>query len=251
MDPQTVKITIIQFLNLVPVIFSGPVVLLILALVFQKPLSELIVGLAQFFFSYRTNSGQMYPQGHPQQQHFAGGPHPYQQRPPQEPSPHMHQNLAQAFAMKGSYDEAISQYKQAIQLDPENASVYIGLGNAFHKKGLYAEAIKSLEKAVQIKPYWADCRCNLGAAYSLAGMHDKAIEEFVQAININPNYAAAHYGLGIAYTSAGKFDKAGEQVETLKELNSQFAEKLEQNIKDASGRSRSSEEKESQQEKEA
>jgi tetratricopeptide (TPR) repeat protein len=246
MDPSSVKMTVFQVISLIPGVLSGPVVALLIVLIFKNPIKQLLLSVAHFLNNYERMKKEVAQQTSPQP---VSPPQPgiFPTMPPQPPrqqatpSTQMHQSLGQAFAMRGAYDEAISQYHQAIQLDSENASAYIGLGNAYHKKGLYQEAIKALEKAVEIKPYWADCRCNLGAAYSLADMHEKAVEEFVQAININPNYAAAHYGLGIAHTSAGNYEKAEEQVETLKELDSNFAEKLAKTVKDAKARSESEE----------
>lgn len=222
---ESILDTILDLLRVIPEVLSGPTVILIIALIFKDAISELLKTLAQFIAARKGIQQNEKPastsQGHPSSN---------------EISSQVHQNLAQAFAMKGSYDEAIAQYKATINIDPENASAYIGLGNAYHKKGMYEEAIRALEKAVEIKPYWADARCNLGAAYSLLGIHNKAIDEFVQAININPNYAAAHYGLGIAHISAGQYDKAQEQVGTLKRLESIFAERLAQTIEDAKTR---------------
>ena len=228
---------LLDFLQVLPEVLTFPVVILIIVIIFHEPLAKLLYTFSNYISSKANalkNTGQNVTPSHsysPQQ--------PVQQknvihsRSQRETSSHVHQNLAQAYAIKGSYEDAIGQYQAAISADPENISAYIGLGNAYYKKGMHSEAIHSLERAVEIKPYWADCRCNLGAAYSLAGMHDKAIEEFVQAININPNYAAAHYGLGIAYISASKYEKAKEQVEVLKELEPAFSEKLRNSIADA------------------
>lgn len=232
MEGNLLKETIIEILKLIPVILSFPVVLLLIVLIFRENVNDLLNSLSQFFNNLDLSKQlRRYEQPQPASEKV------YSQKeihkPAIETSSHVHESLAQAFAIKGSYDEAIAQYNAAINLDPENASAFIGLGNAFHKKNMYAEAIAALERAVQIKPYWADCRCNLGAAYSLASIHDKAIDEFVQAININPNYAAAHYGLGIAYASAGNYNKALEQCETLKELEPHFAEKLTKTVEDA------------------
>lgn len=222
--------SLIDIISLIPEVLTLPVVLLIVILIFRNEISLLLESISVFFKSkpkesvYRAPLPQPAPAITPQAQ-----PHQISR----ETSTQVHQSLAQAYALKGSYDDAVAQYQAAISVSPDNASAYIGLGNAYYKKGMHSEAIKALEKAVEIKPYWADCRCNLGAAYSLASLHDKAIEEFNQAIRINSSYSAAHYGLGIAFISAGKYDKAAQQVEKLKELDSSFADKLAKSLEDA------------------
>jgi tetratricopeptide (TPR) repeat protein len=225
-----IKDLVIDLLRVVPEVLTLPVVILLIAIVYKNTIIELLKSIIN-----SVNSKQNYVNNVCSKDIEAESIYK-QQKSISELSPQLHQSLAQALVLKGSYDEAIEQYRAAIILDPDNASAYIGLGNAFHKKGLFNDAIKSLERAVKIKPYWADARCNLGAAYSLSGIHDKAIDEFVQAINLNPNYAAAHYGLGIAYISAKLLDKADDQVEVLSELEPKFAEKLSSSLQEARSR---------------
>ena len=226
------KGVLIDLLLVIPKVLSFPVVILLIMIMFHEPLSKLLFTFSQYIATKATTFKDSYipPKQPPVTQTEQIKKHQ------KDTTTHVHHSLAQAYAIKGSYDEAISQYNAAINADPENVSSYIGLGNSYYKKGMNAEAIKALEKAVEIKPYWADCRCNLGAAYSLASLHDKAVEEFIQAININPNYAAAHYGLGIAYISAGNLEKAADQIEILNELDSNFAKKLQNSINDNKAR---------------
>lgn len=226
------KDVLIDLLLVVPEVLSFPVVILLIIIIFHEPLSKLLYTFSQYISTkatiFREKPVQEKQQPITQTQQI--------NKQQKETTTHIHHSLAQAYATKGSYNEAIAQYNAAIHADPENVSAYIGLGNSYYKKGLNTEAIEALKKAVEIKPYWADCRCNLGAAYSLAAQHDKAVEEFIQAININPNYAAAHYGLGIAHISAGNFEKAAEQVEILNELDSNFAKKLQNSINENKAR---------------
>lgn len=230
---------LIEIISLVPELLTFPVVLLIIILIFRYEISILLDSISIFFKSRPKDS----PQRTPIQPQNISAPAQQQPQISRETSTQVHQSLAQAYALKGSYEDAVAQYQAAISVSPDNASAYIGLGNAYYKKGMHKEAIKALEKAVEIKPYWADCRCNLGAAYSLASQHEKAVEEFNQAIKINPSYSAAHYGLGIAFISAGNLEEAGKQVTKLKELDSTFAEKLAKSLEDAQAHANKKQEK--------
>ena len=50
------------------------------------------------------------------------------------------------------YDEAINNYKKAIEMDPNDEIVYYNMARAYFEKGDAGSAIKSLESAIKIKP---------------------------------------------------------------------------------------------------
>lgn len=214
--------TIISLLKVIPELLSWPVIILIIALIYKHPISQLIQNLVELI------------------------PIPVKTKGPSQTSVDLemlkasleqnkieseyYNKMAQAYSCRGNLEEARNQYTKSIKLDPENASAYIGLGNSFYRTGRFDEAIKALIRAVEIKPYWADARCNLGAAYSLAGFNENAVSEFLQAIEINPNYAAAIYGLGISYIALNQLDKAKELLDPLNKLDAFLAEKLSETI---------------------
>jgi len=65
------------------------------------------------------------------------------------------------------------------------------LGTLFANKGRFDEAIENYRQAIQINPNYAEALDNLGHALTAQGRFDEAIENYRQAIQINPNYAAA------------------------------------------------------------
>jgi tetratricopeptide (TPR) repeat protein len=58
-------------------------------------------------------------------------------------------------------------------------------------KGRFEEAIENYRKAIQINPNFAVALNNLGAALATEGRFDEAIENFRKAIQVNPNFVAA------------------------------------------------------------
>ena len=71
------------------------------------------------------------------------------------------QNLAYAYDQLGRADEAIIAYKRAIDLDPRNAFVFNNLGVLYTKKGQNDEAIQVLEQGLKIDPTNATLQKNL------------------------------------------------------------------------------------------
>jgi len=93
-----------------------------------------------------------------------------------------------AYYHKGMYDEAIAEFKKAIEIDPEFAEGYTNLGSAYAAKGMFDEAIAEFKKAIEINPNDAMAHNNLGGAYCRKGMYDEAVAEYERTLAINPNY---------------------------------------------------------------
>jgi len=111
----------------------------------------------------------------------------------------------------GEYIKAISQYKLALNLNPDYVEAHSHLCNAIAvkgenasgQKGDYKAAISECEKAVQLAPDNAEAHNNLCNAIidkesftmELKGDYDRAIAECRRAIALNPNYAEAYNNL--------------------------------------------------------
>ncbi len=111
-----------------------------------------------------------------------------------------HYNLGVTYYELGMYKEMIESCKQAIKIDPDDASVHNNLGLAYGKSGKYEEAIESYKQALRIDPDDAKVHNNLGVAYIRLNKYKEAIESYKLAIKIKPDDADAHYNLGVAYT---------------------------------------------------
>jgi tetratricopeptide (TPR) repeat protein len=130
-----------------------------------------------------------------------------------------HNNLGKALGHKGRVDEAITQYQQTLQVNPAFAEAHNKLGNALLQKGRLDEAISHLQKALEINPDDAEACNNLGMALGQKGRVDEAIAHYQKALEIRPDYVEACNNLGVALGRKARVDEAIACYQKALELN--------------------------------
>jgi protein O-mannosyl-transferase len=133
-------------------------------------------------------------------------------------------NLGAIFQQKGKVDEAIAQYRKALQIKPDYAEAHNNLGTALLQKGGVDEAIAQYQEALQIKPGYAMARNDLGMAFLQKGRVDDAIFQCQKALQISPDYAAACLNLGNALLRKGSVDDAITQYRKALQINPDLEE---------------------------
>ncbi len=117
-------------------------------------------------------------------------------------------NRGNNYFKRGQYDEAISDYTKALEIDPKFTEAYHNRGTAYGKKGRYDEAISDFTKALEINPRFAEAYRSRGSAYDDKGQYDEAISDYNKALEMNPGDGLAYYNRGIAYAHKGQYDEA-------------------------------------------
>jgi len=87
-------------------------------------------------------------------------------------------------------EEAISEYRLAIQLDPKDAHPHTNLGTVLSDQGKREEAISEYRLAIQLDPKDALPHYNLGNVLSDQGKREEAISEYRLAIQLDPKLPA-------------------------------------------------------------
>ncbi len=135
-----------------------------------------------------------------------------------------HYNFGYALAGQGRMTEAIEQYKQALQINPDLAQPHNAWGNALVNQGKMSDAIEQYRQALQINPDLADASYNWGVTLARQGKANEAVEHFERALQINPDSANAHFEFGNALNTLGKAAEAMEHFERAVQINPDFAE---------------------------
>ncbi|HEX8242535.1 MAG TPA: tetratricopeptide repeat protein [Longimicrobium sp.] len=102
-----------------------------------------------------------------------------------------HRGLALALAAGGRPDEALPEYRTAIELAGDDPVLLSEYGKALAAAGQYAAAVEQLSRLVRITPEWADAWLALGNAEVRAGRNADAVEAFTAYLARAPRSDAA------------------------------------------------------------
>ncbi|MBR1695056.1 MAG: tetratricopeptide repeat protein, partial [Selenomonas sp.] len=126
-----------------------------------------------------------------------------------------------------NYQQAISDYDNAIMFKPELAGLvatYNGRGNAYQKLGNIQQAIKDYNKAIELNPKYAPAYTNRGGACYIMGNTHQAIADHSKAIELNPKLVESYYNRGITYAKLGNIKQAISDYSKAVELNPKYAD---------------------------
>ena len=84
------------------------------------------------------------------------------------------------------------------------AQEHLNKGTAYLDQGEFDEAIEEYTEAIELDPNYTTAYHNRAFVYSEIGEYDKAIADLTKTIELDPNYARAYYGRGLMYESLGK-----------------------------------------------
>lgn len=117
--------------------------------------------------------------------------------------PYIHAQKADALARDDKLPEALTEYEKAVALKPDDAPMYTNMGVLLGKMGKVAESQEAFKKAASIDPGAAGQNFyNLGATLVNSGRAAEAVEAFKQAIAADPNFAEAYYQLGMCLSGS-------------------------------------------------
>ena len=112
------------------------------------------------------------------------------------------------FYFRKNYQQAISAYSRAIEINSNFAEAYNNRGNIYAQLQNYQQAMQDLQTAARLSKVDPRIHNNLGNVYLLQRNYSSAISEYTQAINLNPNLFTAYFNRALAYSYLGQFQNA-------------------------------------------
>lgn len=129
-------------------------------------------------------------------------------------SARVHQLLAESYRVQQNRAKAEEEYLAALRADPQSVEVLDALGDLKRSQFRFDEAVSYYSRAAQIE------RRDFRSAYGLGVCHlyqqnpAKAIEEFQRALVLDPESAPARLALGDALLQVGQVAEAVTELKT-------------------------------------
>ena len=109
-----------------------------------------------------------------------------------------HVDLGAAYLEQGKYEIALSEFNEAVEIDPSYAPTYNGLGLLYAALGEDAKAEANYKKSIELQPKNSESHNNYGGFLCSRQRYDESIKHFLEAIK-NPLYGTPN----LAYANAG------------------------------------------------
>jgi tetratricopeptide (TPR) repeat protein len=153
--------------------------------------------------------------------------HP-QARAAAEKAIRLNDNLAEAHASLATvitdyywdWPLAEREFRRAIDLYPNYATVHLWYSNYLTMMGRHSEALAEVNQAVDLDPLSPVMHGNRGFVLYYGGRYREAIAEQQQVLGMEPALALARIILGLAYIQQGMYPQAVAQFQTIAASNS-------------------------------
>ena len=118
----------------------------------------------------------------------------------------------------GKYQEAVIQFRNAVQLDPKSGEARYQLGLTYLGLNNPEAAFKELTEAVALQPSNLDAHLKLASLHIVRREFDKATALAAKVIKADPKNGMAHAVLGQKHAAKGELADAVAELEKAIEL---------------------------------
>lgn len=134
------------------------------------------------------------------------------------------------FLAANQNKEAAGEFRTVLDMEPEHAPAYEGLGQAYFSMKEYSEAKKHLLKSIKLDPSLWKAHTLLGIIYDREKKHDLAAQEYAAAISLRPADGVLYNNLGTSYILAGRYREAVNAFQKALETRYQPKERIYNNL---------------------
>lgn len=125
------------------------------------------------------------------------------------------------FMRQREYEEAVQNFRDAVELAPDNAKCLLILGTACRLAGSLDDAVATLNASIQQKATY-NAHLQRGLACAMLEKYTEAKKDLTVAITLQPNSARAHYNRGIVSRRLHDFQDAQDDFEKAIELRPDY-----------------------------
>lgn len=120
------------------------------------------------------------------------------------------------LAKRKMLSAAITAFRRAVALAPDNPIIISGLGAVLFDSCFYDEAEKMSLRAKEIEPEYAPIYGNLGAIYAAQGRYDEAKKSYRIALKMEPDFVDARWNFAMCLLDNGDWKEAWPLYESRK-----------------------------------
>lgn len=135
-------------------------------------------------------------------------------------------NIGLAYAAAGDPSFAIKNTDEAINLDPQNALYYGNRASYEMQLGLLGQALTDFDKALELNPNNAQYYANRGTINEQLILLEPAVNDYNQAIELDPKLATPYKALAKIHYDKGNIDQVISNANKLLKLQPDDQETL-------------------------
>jgi tetratricopeptide (TPR) repeat protein len=122
------------------------------------------------------------------------------------------------FLEEDSPEEAMTAYRQALEIEPGLADAHLNLGRLLHERGYTTDAERHYRRAFAARPEDATAAFNLGVALQDLGRLNDAARAYEIALGLDRTLADAHFNLAGLYEELGEREAAFRHLRTYRTM---------------------------------
>jgi len=140
--------------------------------------------------------------------------------------PHDHEDragYAQSLSGQGRFQEAVVEYRKALDLAPTKAPYWSGLCWARAGTGQHlGQALRECNQALSLQSGAPGALNSRGLVYLRMKQFDRAITDYTASLNAGPLQASARFGRGLARLNAGDLAKGSADITDARRLDAEI-----------------------------
>ena len=106
------------------------------------------------------------------------------------------------------YETALAAFEAGAATEVDDIQFHFRLGDDLYRRGMMDDAVEEYRMALELNPNYVDIRNHLGLALMASGRPKEAVTEFDRAISGHPGFSEAWVNLGIAQRELGNREQA-------------------------------------------
>ena len=135
----------------------------------------------------------------------------------------VHELNAEALEVQGRWEEAATEYRKILEINPLLVGVHARLGRALLAKRQpsateVAQAKKAFEEELEVDPRNAGAEYVLGQLAADANDFSTSVQHFERATKLDVNFSEAYLGLGTSLNSAKRYGEAIAPLEAYEKM---------------------------------